>query len=61
MALSLFPLVLASVMVTITIAAAALLFGLPLHWSTRAARDSGRRCSAWLAFLPLALLLAAPC
>jgi ABC-2 type transport system permease protein len=33
-ALSLFPMALATVMVTITLAIAALLFGLPLHWST---------------------------
>lgn len=57
-ALSLFPMILAIVLATLTIAAAAILFGLPLHWST-VPLAVPVVLLGMLAFLPLALLLAA--
>lgn len=56
-ALSLFPMILATAMVTITIAVAAALFGLPLHWPT-VPIVVPVILLGMLAFLPLALLLA---
>ena len=57
LALSLFPLILASVMGVMTVAAAAALFGLPLHWPT-VPLVLPVLLLGMLAFLPLALLLA---
>ncbi len=57
-ALSLFPMALALVMATITIVVAGALFGLPVHWST-AALTLPAALLGMLAFLPLALLVAA--
>ena len=56
-ALSLFPMALATVMVTITLAIAALLFGLPLHWPT-VPLVVPVVLLGLLAFLPFAFLLA---
>jgi ABC-2 type transport system permease protein len=56
-ALSLFPMMLASVMATITIALACALFGLPLHWPT-VPLVVPVVVLGLLAFLPLAFLLA---
>jgi len=56
-ALSLFPMVLALVMATITIALACALYGLPLHWAT-VPLVLPVVLLGLLAFLPLALLLA---
>jgi ABC-2 type transport system permease protein len=57
LALSLFPMLLALVMATVTIAVAALLFGLTPHWST-VPLVIPVVALGLLAFLPLALLLA---
>ena len=56
-ALSLFPMILAVVMATITIVVAGALFGLPLHWPT-VPLALAAVLLGMLAFLPLALLLA---
>lgn len=56
-ALALFPIILAIVMATITIALAGLIFGLPFHWAT-APLVVPVILLGVLAFLPLALLLA---
>lgn len=56
-ALSLFPMALAIVMSTITLAIATTLFGLPLHWPTVALAVPSI-VLGMLAFLPLAFLLA---
>jgi ABC-2 type transport system permease protein len=56
-ALSLFPMALATVMVTMTLALAALLFGLPLHWPT-VPLVVPVVLLGLLAFLPFAFLLA---
>jgi ABC-2 type transport system permease protein len=55
-AMSLFPMALAMVTMTILLAIATLLFGLPLHWST-VPLVIPIVVLGWLAFLPLALLL----
>ena len=57
-AMSLFPMAMATVMVTITLAIASLLFGLPLHWGTVPLVVPAVLLGL-LAFLPLAFLLAA--
>ena len=57
-AMSLFPMAIATVMATITIIAAGALFGLPLHWSTVPLAVPAVVLGL-CAFLPLALLLAA--
>jgi ABC-type multidrug transport system permease subunit len=56
-ALSLFPMFLASVMGTLTIGFAALVFGLPIHWQTVPLAVPALLLGMF-AFLPLALLLA---
>jgi ABC-2 type transport system permease protein len=57
-ALSLFPMILATVMATTMVVVANLLFGLPLHWSTVPLMIPVALLGM-LAFLPLALLVAA--
>ena len=57
-ALSLFPMFLATVMATITITVAGVLFGLPFHWAS-VPLVVPAVLLGMLAFLPLALLLAA--
>jgi ABC-2 type transport system permease protein len=57
-AMSIFPMLMATVMVTVTLTMAAALFGLPLHWAT-VPLVIPVVILGMFAFLPLALLLAA--
>jgi ABC-2 type transport system permease protein len=57
-AMTLFPIVMATVMVTITMSFAIVLFGLPLDWAT-APLVVPVVLLGWMSFLPLALMLAA--